>query len=72
MGTTEPRVAVHGRDKDGHLVFLGEVPTSTYRRDSRILLGLAPKEESKPQKTEKPTTRKSKAKPKSRRKSKKK
>ena len=72
MGTTEPRVAVHGRDKDGHLVFLGEVNTSTYRRDSRVLLGLAPKEkpkvvkEDKPKKTAFGTKSKSKGKSKKR------
>ena len=67
MGTTEPRVAVFGRDEDGHRVNLGDVPVSTYRRDSRVLLGLAPKEE--PKKSE---TKKSKPKTKSRGKYKKK
>lgn len=71
MGTTEPRVAVHGRDKDGHLVFLGEVNTSTYRRDSRILLGLAPKEKPKKTKESKPKTKSSGTKSKSKGKSKK-
>ena len=54
MGTTEPRVAVYGRDKDGHRVNLGDVPVSTYRRDSRVLLGLAPKEKPKVVKEDKP------------------
>jgi len=76
MGTTEPRVAVYGRDEDGHRVNLGDVPTSTYRIDAQKLLnkfmGLDPPPEPKKAEVKESKTKESKPKAKSRGKYKKK
>ena len=76
MGTTPSKVAVFGRDEDGHRVNLGDVYVSNFREESRKLLGLEPRQkpkadkpkvkEDKPKKTAFGTKSKSKGKSKKR------